>query len=144
MSDPEYIPMIDKAQRDEQITIRYDLVPFIVAYALGFVLGEGGVKYGDYNWQKGWSDLRYRNDAYNHLQAHLTRYKENHNYVDLWHAFCNVAFLIWYDFKDRSQGLDEKDFEDIMTAYKQPMDWKEVKALIDQYLQDRRMVLGNK
>lgn len=76
-----------------------DLIPPIVLQALAEILTFGGQKYEPYNWTKGlpWSKV------YAALQRHLNswwsgeRYDKETNKSHLWHAVCDLAFLITYE-----------------------------------------------
>lgn len=76
-----------------------DLIPPIVLTALAEILAFGAQKYEPYNWAKGlpWSKV------YAAMQRHLNswwsgeRYDKETNKSHLWHALCDLAFLITYE-----------------------------------------------
>ena len=91
--------MSDQGTKFDQDKLRLDLVPPEVITALGTILTFGANKYGDRNWEKG-IDL---GRVYGALQRHLNAYWSG-ELIDpetgkshLWHAACNIAFLITYE-----------------------------------------------
>lgn len=95
--------------------LRMDLIPAEVLEALAKVLTEGAKAYGDNNWQEGIGFRR----VYAATQRHLTAYRKG-EYIDhdsglphLWHAFTELAFLIYYN-DDRlyDRYVEFNDFTD--------------------------------
>ena len=87
---------------------RYDLVPVEAVAALASILTHGAEKYGDRNWEKGMDWSR----PYGSLLRHLFAWWAREN-IDpesgkphLWHAICNLAFLIAYEARD--DGTDDR------------------------------------
>lgn len=88
-----------QANKKDQDKLRYDLIPPSALKALATILTIGSKKYGDHNWTKGmvW------NRVFGALMRHLwdwyagqdkdSESGKNH----LWHALCNVVFLIEYE-----------------------------------------------
>lgn len=109
---------------------RLDLVPPEVIEAVGRILTHGAVKYAPHNWQKG---INYEK-VYGAMQRHLQAFwrgeqlDSESKLPHLWHAACNIAFLITYEahpetykqFDDRfvyDKPLEEKS-NDEFTGYK--------------------------
>ncbi len=89
---------------------RMDLIPVSLLNGLAKVLEFGAKKYGDNNWRKGlaWSRV------YAALQRHLTDFWAGED-IDpesrlphLYHAACNLAFLIEYF--EKNKDLDDRIF----------------------------------
>lgn len=78
--------------------LRYDLIPTILLRAVAEVLTFGAEKYGDRNWEKG---IEY-NRVFGALLRHLYAWWDGEDadpetgLNPLWHAACNMAFLIHY------------------------------------------------
>jgi len=79
--------------------MRMDLIPAEMIEALATILTHGAKKYDDNNWMKGLSFRR----VWGALIRHLMSYRRG-EYIDpesgyphLWHAFCNLGFLIYYN-----------------------------------------------
>lgn len=78
---------------------RLDLVPPEVIEAVGRILTHGAVKYAPHNWQKG---INYEK-VYGAMQRHLQAFwrgellDSESRLPHLWHAACNIAFLITYE-----------------------------------------------
>lgn len=87
---------------------RLDLVPSSLTNAVARILEFGAKKYGDNNWKKGlvWSRV------YAALQRHLTDFWDGNDLDSesalphLYHAACNVAFLI--EFYEKRKDLDDR------------------------------------
>lgn len=79
--------------------VRLDLVPPEVIIAIGEILTFGSQKYQDWNWAKG---IKYSR-VYAALQRHLLSYMKGEKFdpetgkSHLWHAACNLTFLITFD-----------------------------------------------
>lgn len=74
--------------------IRLDLVLLCNSAIRRFAetLGEGAIKYGERNWQKGLQE----SSLICHLQDHMMKHIQGDKSEDhLGHAICNLAFLIW-------------------------------------------------
>lgn len=90
---------------------RLSLVPMSVLWAVAYVREYGVKKYKDpENWRKV-EPQRYK-DA---LLRHITAYIEDENSIDdesgllhLWHAACNIVFLIALRFKEDVKKLKER------------------------------------
>ena len=88
--------------------LRYDLIPPSTLKALATILTFGSKKYGDRNWEKGmlWGKV------FAALMRHLWAWwacedkdletKQSH----LWHALCNISFLIEYE--EKYPKLDDR------------------------------------
>lgn len=79
--------------------LRMDLIPPEAIEALASVLTHGSKKYGDNNWMGGISYGR----VYGAIQRHLQSYRKGEYYdaesglPHLWHAFTELAFLIYFE-----------------------------------------------
>jgi len=85
------------------------LVPTVAINAIAAAMQYGSDKYGRNNWKQGADWLRYYNAAQRHLMAWLDgndNDKES-NLPHLYHAICNLAFLIHY--ADTNIGSDNRD-----------------------------------
>lgn len=84
------------------------LVPKSLIWAVGTILTFGADKYGDHNWRSGlaWSRV------YDALLRHLTAWWSGENLdkesgkSHLWHAACELAFLIEYE--EAKGGIDDR------------------------------------
>jgi len=90
--------------------LRLDLIPPEIHIALASILQFGAEKYGDYNWQKGICFSR----VYAALERHLQNYRlGGHTDLEsgkptLWHALCELAFLVYYDYYyDKYEVFDD-------------------------------------
>lgn len=103
-------PQADQAAKADAGKPRLTLVPVSIIWAIAYVREFGVKKYKDpENWRKV-SPERYK-DA---LLRHITAYIEDENSTDeesgllhLWHAACNICFLIalrWKRDKERLAG----------------------------------------
>ena len=87
-----------KANKADQNKMRYDLIPPSTLKALATILTFGAIKYGDRNWENGivWGRV------FAALMRHLwTWWQGEENDQEsgeshLWHAQCNLSFLIEY------------------------------------------------
>ena len=87
---------------------RMDLVPTSLTSAVARILEFGAKKYGDNNWREGlkWSRV------YAALQRHLADFWDGKDVDDesglphLYHAACNIAFLI--EFYEKRKDLDDR------------------------------------
>lgn len=87
---------------------RYELVPPETMEALATILTHGAAKYGDRNWEKGMAWSRPYGALLRHLYA-WWRGEQNDpetGHSHLWHAACNVCFLIAYE--SRRTGQDDR------------------------------------
>ena len=90
--------------------LRFDLIPPEIEEALAIILTHGADKYGDRNWESG---IRYSR-IYGAIRRHLNRFvkgqriDEDSGLPTLYHAFCELAFLITYE----TRGLADK-FDDL-------------------------------
>ncbi len=73
---------------------RYDLLDPAALRRWAMTCGEGALKYGDHNWEKGIP----LSVLLNHLLAHLVSYMQGDRSEDhLGHALWNLAALIHFD-----------------------------------------------
>jgi hypothetical protein len=94
---------------------RYDLLPFYALDRLAKHYENGAVKYGDHNWRKGQSLMRYLSSTLRHLTKWTMGYREeDHLAAALW----NIAAIIEtedqilkgklpQELDDRWKGYDE-------------------------------------
>lgn len=79
------------------------LVPMEIVWAIAWIRMYGNRKYGDpENW-KTVEPERYRDALMRHLLAYISDPKsvdEESGYPHLWHAACNMAFLMHFDYGD--------------------------------------------
>ena len=79
------------------------LVPMEIVWAIAWIRMYGNRKYGDpENW-KLVEPERYRDALMRHLLAYISDPKsvdEESGYPHLWHAACNMAFLMHFDYGD--------------------------------------------
>lgn len=79
------------------------LVPMEIVWAIAWIRMYGNRKYGDpENW-KTVEPERYRDAMMRHLLAYISDPKsvdEESGYPHLWHAACNLAFLMHFDYGD--------------------------------------------
>lgn len=92
------------------------LVPMEIVWAIAWIRMYGNRKYGDpENW-KLVEPERYRDALMRHLLAYISDPKsvdEESGYPHLWHAACNMAFLMHMDYGDMchydlGKSIDEK------------------------------------
>lgn len=86
---------------------RLDLLPPELLTAVGTILTFGAKKYSDRNWEKGMEWGRLYGATLRHLIAWSSGEEADpeSGYSHLWHAACNIAFLITYE----ERGLGEDD-----------------------------------
>lgn len=86
--------------------IKYDtdkpimsLIPGEVELALAHVLTYGAKKYNAENWRGGINYNRVLSACYRHLNAYRRgeEFDDESELPHLWHAVCNLAFLITYE-----------------------------------------------
>ena len=100
-------PRIDGKKYDEGKP-ELGLVPKSLIWAVGIILTFGAKKYGPNNWRNGfiWSRV------YNALLRHLTAWWGGEDLdtetgkSHLWHAACELAFLI--EFEESRTGQDDR------------------------------------
>jgi hypothetical protein len=80
--------------------LRVDLIPVECMLAVAQILTHGAKKYDDNNWKKGIHFNRVYRACLGHLFAyHLGLYDdEDSGLPHLWHALCNLTFLVYYDY----------------------------------------------
>lgn len=88
--------------------IRMDLVPVEGVYAVADILTGGAAKYGDRNWEKGMDWSRPYGACLRHLFAWWggENTDRESGKSHLWHAACNLFFLIAYS--QRGVGNDDR------------------------------------
>lgn len=88
--------------------LRLDLVPPILVKAVGWILTGGAQKYGDRNWEKGMAWSRPYGAALRHLFSWWCGEDKDPEtgMSHLWHAACNLAFLIEYE--NKKTGQDDR------------------------------------
>ena len=90
--------------------LRLDLLPPEFEEAVAEILTYGAKKYEDENWRKG---IKYKR-VYGALRRHLLAWWKGEDYDNetgfshLWHAACNLAFLITYE----AHPSEYKKFDD--------------------------------
>lgn len=89
------------------------LVPTRLIWAVGTVLGFGAKKYAPRAWEQGFEWSR----AYGALQRHLLDFwdgieaDEETGYPVLWHAACELAFLI--EWAETHRENDDRPYTDV-------------------------------
>jgi len=84
------------------------MVPSSVITGIAKVLGFGATKYDRNNWKKG---MKYTS-VYDSIQRHLMKWKDGESLDNesdlshLYHAACNIAFLIEYE--EKGLGTDDR------------------------------------
>ena len=79
------------------------LVPMEIVWAIAWIRMYGNRKYGDPDNWKTVEPERYRDALMRHLLAYISDPKsvdEESGYPHLWHAACNLAFLMHFDYGD--------------------------------------------
>lgn len=86
----------------------FDLVPVEGVKAVAAILGFGARKYAPRNWEQGMDWSRPFDAALRHLNAWWSGESNDPDsgYSHLWHATCNIFFLIAYE--ARSKGRDDR------------------------------------
>lgn len=88
--------------------VRWDLLPFDAIKAIAYILMFGAEKYGERNWEEGMHWSR----PYSALMRHMTAWWQGEavdpetGYSHLYHAGCNILFLIAYEL--RGKGQDDR------------------------------------
>jgi hypothetical protein len=90
---------LNEGTKNDQGKIRLDLIPTEFINAVGEILSHGAAKYQDHNWRKGIAYSRVVGALLRHLMAYLAgeKFDKETNKSHLWHAACNLAFLITFD-----------------------------------------------
>jgi hypothetical protein len=98
----------DGGSKFDREKLRMDLIPVSAIEGLASVLTYGADKYADRNWEKGISWSR----AFGATMRHMWSWYKGEN-IDpesgmphLWHAMCNVAFLI--EFSETRREFDDR------------------------------------
>jgi hypothetical protein len=88
---------------------RYELVPPEGIEAVAYILSFGAAKYGDRNWEKGMAWSRPFGACLRHLYAWWSGEDKDPDTgkSHLWHAACNVFFLLAYE--RRGIGRDDRN-----------------------------------
>lgn len=79
------------------------LVPMEIVWAIAWIRMYGNHKYGDPDNWKTVEPERYRDAMMRHLLAYISDPKsvdKESGYPHLWHAACNMAFLMHFDYGD--------------------------------------------
>lgn len=79
------------------------LVPMEIVWAIAWIRMYGNRKYGDPDNWKTIEPERYRDALMRHLLAYISdpnSVDEESGYPHLWHAACNMAFLMHFDYGD--------------------------------------------
>lgn len=106
----------EKGTKHDSEKNRLDLVPPELIESVGHVLSYGVKKYTDHNWRGG---IRYSR-VFGALLRHLMSYASGNKFdketgmSHLWHAACNLAFLITFD----AHPEFYKDFDDLYSYKK--------------------------
>lgn len=90
---------------------RHDLLPTSLMHGVAEILTFGAKKYAEHNWRKGIAYSR----IYSSLQRHITSWQSGET-IDpesgkphLWHAGCNIAFLIEFESKpEQYKSFDDR------------------------------------
>lgn len=87
---------------------RYELIPPEGVAAVATILTGGAAKYGDRNWEQGMDWSRPYGALMRHLHAWWSGEDRDRDtgHSHLWHAACNLFFLITYE--RRSVGQDDR------------------------------------
>jgi hypothetical protein len=99
------------ASRHNSGKLRPTLFPVVVYKEVLKVFQFGAVKYGDFNWQKG---FMYR-DCADSLERHWLEWKEGQdrdlesNLYHLAHIIANAAFLLYYQLMGTYSHLDNRN-----------------------------------
>ncbi len=97
-----------EGHKDDSDKIRYDLIPPELLDGVAEILTFGAKKYDDRNWEKGMDWHRPFRALMNHMWA-WWRGQDNDPETGkshLWHAACNIAFLMAYE--QRNVGKDDR------------------------------------
>lgn len=101
------------------------LVPMEIVWAIAWIRKYGNEKYGDPDNWKTVEPERYRDALMRHILHYISDPKsvdEESGYPHLWHAACNMAFLLSMDYGDRVYSGDT--FEALR--------WKEIGKALNQ------------
>ena len=87
---------------------RFELVPAEAIEAIAIILTDGAAKYGDRNWELGMQWSRPYGAMLRHLFAWWGGENDDRDSgrPHLWHAACNLAFLISYE--RNKNGTDDR------------------------------------
>lgn len=103
---------LEEGHKQDSGKVMLDLVPPSLEEAVGTILTFGAEKYGRNDWKKGFKYSR----IVAALKRHLNEFYKG-NVLDpesgkphLWHAACNIAFLIEFE----SNPEKYKDFNDLV------------------------------
>jgi hypothetical protein len=93
-------PKLEEGTKHDEKKLRLDLIPVECMLAVAQILTHGAKKYDDHNWKKGINFNRVYRASLGHLFAyHLGLYDdEDSGLPHLWHALCNLMFLVYYDY----------------------------------------------
>lgn len=100
-----------KAKKNDQEKVKIHLIPYFFLYAIAKVLMFGAKKYGAWNWSEGFDWDR----PFDALMRHLNAWwagedtDEETGYSHLWHAGCNIMFLIMHEHKGLGNDTRNKD-----------------------------------
>ncbi len=99
---------MSEAIKHDSAKTRLELLPPEFLDATAVVLAFGAQKYGERNWEQGMKWSRVFGAMMRHMWAWWRGEKVDPEtgYSHLWHAACNVAFLIAYE--ERVVGDDDR------------------------------------
>lgn len=83
---------------------RWDLLNLTLLSGIVKVLTYGAKKYSANSWQTVPDGKeRYKAAMFRHLERHFAgeRFDKESSMPHIWHAFCNLYFLIWFDGRER-------------------------------------------
>lgn len=100
--------MSQQGRKDDQSKVRMDLFPPEAVFAVSQILTFGATKYEDRNWEKGMKWGRVFGACMRHMWAWWMGEDKDPEtgYSHLWHAACNIVFLITYE--QRKVGEDDR------------------------------------
>lgn len=110
--------------------LRVDLIPAEPIEALATILTHGAAKYAPNNWMKG---IPFRR-VYAAMLRHLLAFRrgkfqdQESGHPHLWHAFCNLAFLIYYNYPDHYARYEK--FNDFKQEWAQKLLQKETNSTL--------------
>lgn len=82
------------------------LIPYEVLVAIAKVMEFGAKKYGRDNWKECKKPERYVDAAMRHLHQYTEEKQDSESgYCHLWHAACNLAFLIYLNSKREGERI---------------------------------------
>ena len=77
---------------------RFDLIPFEAMQQIARIFEEGGKKYGDRNWEKGFPTHRLADSASRHLAKHINGHRdEPHLAMAAWNCICLLQTQFWIE-----------------------------------------------